>query len=754
MSDAAAEALDTATLDVGLDPEEALSLRPTAAAPRDGDLLGRADSPIREALDKLFGDIAKGFEDQSRRSDDQQDYWDCYNCQPNQHRYYNGIADIYLPISHDAVEARATRNVNQLFPGSDRYVDAVATDGSMQWEMIALAEHYIRAANFKTDVAMPLARNGDIEGQYNLYVDWMEVERQLVSRETRRPRDPQSGMEMPGEEIADITEEDVVEGTPIFEVLHDADVLVLPATADSVEKALAEGGAVAIVRRWTKAKLQMMADDKMILRSAARELKDAMARMEQPSRDTESRILEHVGIKKGGKELTVWEVWTMLPLKNGRYSEGGTKRLCRVFMGPHRVMMGAKRNPYWNDRCPLLSRPVIKEAGSFKGPSLIRYIESLQYEANDAVNEGADAATLSAAPIVTRDPEKYDGPLVYNMGAVWDIPPDAVKLLTFPDLTPRAMQRTQMAQAAIFQTLSVNPSMVPHQTGKPGAKRNQAEIAMEQSVDLLTAAMATSVLDEMFTDVVGWIIDLDYQFRTDRDLMVRKFGEMGREMRMAAVAPLQNRNGFSFLWRGGEQVRQNAAMMQQGTGWLNVLRGLRQDLQQEGVTLRLAPIVEAGTRNLFGPVLGSRTIIDQRSSQTVDPEEENKMMADGFEVPVHPLDDDAAHIQAHQRALQMGDPHGTVRVHLQAQMRQQGMKQAAAQQQAMQQMMAQRMQQQGGPPGPPGGQPGPGAPPGMRPGGTPPGAVPAGPRLIKGPPGMIHPDQMPRAGAVPMPRKM
>lgn len=724
-----------------VDPEEMAQERPSAMLPRNGDLLGRAGAPVRDVLDKLFGDIAKGFEDQSTRADAQQDYWDCYNCQPNQHRYYNGIAEIYFPIIHDAVEARATRFTNQLFPQSDRYVDCTAADGSMQWDMIALTEHYLKAESFKTDVAMPLCRNGDVEGQYNLYVDWMEVSRQLVSRETRKPIDRQSGMEIPVEEHIDIIEEDVVVGSPVFEVLHDADVLVLPQTADSVEKALAEGGVAVIVRRWTKAKLEQMVDDGLVRKDVAATLKIEMGRMEDgQGRDTASRLLEHVGIRKGGKELTVWEAWTMLPLKDGRYSEKGERRLCRVFFGPHRTLMGLKRNPYWNDRCPLLSRPVIKEAGVFKGPSLIKYVESLQYEANDAVNEGADAATYSAMPIVAVDPEKYNGPLVYNMAAVWQVPPGSIQMQTFPDMTPRAQVRVQMALSAIFQTLGVNPSMLPQQTGKPGAKRNQAEVAMEQSVDLLTTAMAVSTLEDMFTQNLAWIVDLDYQFR-DREIAIREFGEMGLGARMQAVAPLLNRNGITFVWRGGEQVRQNMAMMQGGTAWLNVLRGLRQDLAQEGVTLKLAPIVEAGTRNLFGPVLGARVIEDQRSQLTIGADEENAMMADGFEVMVHPLDDDKAHIMKHHQSIVTeGDPHGTKRAHLQAQLHQAQMK--------MQAQMAARMaqQMQGGQPGPRG--------PAAAPRGTPPGAVPTRPRQLKGPPGMIHPDAMPRAGGIGMPRKM
>lgn len=106
-------------------------------------------------------------------------------------------------------------------------------------------------------------------------------------------------------------------------------------------------------------------------------------------------------------------------------------------------------------------------------------------------------------------------------------------------------------------------------------------------------------------------------------------------------------------------------------------------------------------------------------------------MEHGFDVEIHPGDNDIQHLQVHMQALQMsGDPHATMRKHIQKH-------QLAAQAKAQKQMMAQQPQPQGGPasPGPTmGGQPG-------------------MPQSQPGAPGQIHPDQMARAGAPGMPRK-
>lgn len=719
--------------------EDSFSTRPSPR--RDAELVGGSRAKIRTRLDKLFDDIARGFEDQKERADDQTRFWEIYDCVINERQYYHGIAEIYFPIIHDAIEARATRFPNQMFPQGGHTIEVINTDGTRHASLVGLLENYLKEGSFETDVMYPLCVNGDIEGQYNLYVDWLEVTRHLVSRATHAPIDPQTGAEVPGPEIVDIIEEEVISGRPSFEVLHDSDVLVLPRTADSIEEALEAGGSVTIVRRWSKAKIDQMAAAGEIKKDEAKELKEAMGKIADGETNIEKRLSDHVGINAKGSEATIWETWTKLPLdEKGSFSEDGDKLLCRVYFGPGKAPLGGKRNPYWNDRCPLLSAPVKKVAGVFKGKSLISHIASLQYEANDAVNEGADAATLSAGPIIRRDTEKTNTVPVLAIGAVWDAPKDAFELMAFPDLTPRAVTRVQMALQAIFQSLGVNPSMLPQQTraGKP----NQAQVAQEQQIDLLTTAQGVKVLTQKIaTPALGLMVDFDYQFR-DKPMLVRAYGSMGREAVLEEVAPLQNRTGFSFTWRGAEQVKMMAMMQQQGTAFLNVMRSMRQELAAEGLQLRIAPVLEAAAQGIFGAVLGSQTIVDMRQQLTLDAELEVQMMLDGFETHPHPLDPDQQKIAAFMQAMQTkGDPHGTIRARLAQQMQQMQMK-------AQSQMMKAAQQQVAGNGAPPGG----GAP-GGRPGLPQPGASPAGPHAVKRPPGAIHPDRGPASGIVQMPRR-
>jgi hypothetical protein len=710
-----------------------------AAPTRDRDLLAGRNQKLRDKLDEVFNHVLRTFEDQNERSADIDDYWDCYNCQANGNQYYNGIANIFFPIIHDAVNAIVTRFSNQMCPQSGRYLEIVAADGTQPEPLIGLLEHYLRDARFETQVLKPLIRLAIVEGQYNLYVDWAELEREIVSRETHGPRVEVAGqqMEAPGEDIEDMGEPELIrEGRPVFDVLHDNDVAVWPANVDSLDEAFAIGGGVAIVRHWTKAKIDQMIEQGCIRRPEGKALKESMDKVSKDQANVEKHLAEAVGIHPKGTGATVWEVWLTLPLdKNGGYSEDGNHRLCRVFLGPNRAQLGAKRNPYWNDRCPLLSVPIEKTPGVFKGKSLISYVDSLQYEANDAINEGADAATLSAAPIVLRDPEKSNGPLVFGVGAIWDGGKDAISLLTFPDLTPRAQTRVQMALAAIFQSLGVNPSMLPQQTraGKP----NQAMVAQEQQVDLLTTAEGVKVpVEGILTPMLGLIVDYDYQFR-DTDLTIRQFGEMGVRARLEQVPPLQNRNGYTFLWRGAEQVKMAGMMAQAGTAWMAALMqpAMQAALAKAGYEFDPAPLVIMQNQNLFGAYLGNQVLINQREMLTMDPEMENEILNSGQHLHVHPLDQDIPHLKSHMADKQMsGDPFGTVGEHIAAHIQMMQMKNMAAMQAAQAKTGV----------GPAGGQ-------GSR--GPQPGALPAGPHAPPRPPGLPHPDQGPQSGVVSMPRR-
>ena len=685
---------------------------------------------IKSQLNDLYRDVEQGFQDQYERSNEQMDYWDIYNCALNENQFYSGTSRIYVPIVHNAVDARKTRFTNQIFPVSGRYVECTTETGDIPHEEIALAEYYIRKAKLRTKVMPALVKNGDVEGQYNLYVSWREVKRN-VARKVKKPVEV-DGLQIPGEDMDDIEESTVTTGHPFVEVLADSDVLVLPQTCDDIDEVLEIGGSVSILRRWTKSKIKKMARIGEITKSGADSLVAAMteAMANADSRTNKSKeATDAAGIRERGKYALVYESWSKLTVK-------GEQVICRSYFGGEDQILGCKRNPYWCDRLPLFSVPVEKIQGSFKGISKVEPCATLQYQANDAVNEAMDSAAYALMPIVMTDPAKNPrvGSMILSMAAIWETSPQDTQFAEFPPLWKDGMEIVAAAKAQIFETLSVNSSMMPNMTRSLHTKLNQAEVALEQQVELVSTADAVVTIEEgVLTPMINFFIELDHQYR-DEAIMVKQYGDVGAKAAMHEIPPLQMDRRYAFRWSGVEAAR-NAQQIQQQIASINVIRGIPPD-QYNGYKLNLVPVISQLVENSFGPRLAPLVWISPEEQLPVPAEQENMFLAEGFEVPTHDMDDDQQHIQAHMAGMQQaqGANAKKFQTHIFKHVQQAARKQQAA------------MAMQQGQPGVPGG-----AGPGVA--GTPrPGAQPAAQRPAQGPPGMIHQDQMKDPSA--MPRKM
>src|SRR5260221_6370180 len=149
--------------------------------------------------------------------------------------------------------------------------------------------------------------------------------------------------------------------------------------------------------------------------------------------DANKKHVDAAGITlEGGiKTLTVYETWSTLKVEDHR-------RLCRIYYGggAKERILSVRRNPYWNDKCPVLSAPLQKISNVFKGQSQIKPVADLQYAANDTVNESMDSAAYALMPIVMTDPSKNPrvGSMVLNLAAIWETNPKDTAFANFPQL--------------------------------------------------------------------------------------------------------------------------------------------------------------------------------------------------------------------------------------------------------------------------------------------------------------------------------
>lgn len=693
------------------------------------------DEDIEKACLDVYADVEKGFSDQWERANAQMDYWDIYNCELGPKQFYSGNSKIFVPIVHDATNARKVRFVNQIFPPSGKNVEVITSENKPQ-AMTALLEFYIRKTGLRTAVVPALMKNGDVEGQYNIYMGWVKNERHVTWRvEKKKTIDEDPDVEVDDDEpYWDIEEDTIEHAYPDVEVLADADVLILPQTARSVEEAIEMGGSVTVLRRWSKARVrQLIRDGEIDKEKGAALLEVFSAKEASNTPDKAKQIVDSAGIKtEGGKMLAlIYETWTKLNID-------GKRRICRVRYGSDKLVLSCKRNPYWCDQVPLISAASNRTQGAIKGRSEYKNIETLQYAANDAVNEGMDSAAYALLPIVMTDPAKNPrvGSMILSVAAIWETSPKDTQFAQFPALWKDAFEIVTACKNQIFQTLGVNPAMLPQSSGSgKGGKPSQAQVAQEQQVDVLTTAdVVTGIEGDVLTPILRWFVYLDHQFR-DKELTLRQFGIVGKDMDMQVIEPVQMDRRWEVKWFGVEAAR-SAQQMQLQMAGLNMVRGIPKELYQ-GFELNLAPVLQTFLENLFGPRVAGEVFQDIRKRLSLNAEFENSLLEGGFQVPVSPMDNDQEHMKEHMQALQeVGDPTGAFREHLL--MHQMSMQRK--------QQMQQMQQAQGGQQGTPGGA-GPGS------AGTPrQGANSAGPRGGQQPPGVIHQDRMRDSSAMPRAR--
>jgi hypothetical protein len=705
---------------------------------RDEELCDKEE--LRETLVKLYNDVEKVVTGQTDRTNDILDYWDMYNCLLSGKQFYNGTSKIFLPLVHNAVNARKTRFANQIFPSSQRNIEVISEDSDVPNSLVSLIEHYVRKAKLRTQVIPALIKNGDVEGQYTIYVDWIINKRDVVYKKFK-PLEIELAegelVEDDEEQVEDIVEEEVTHQYPCVEVISDADFAVFPATSNSIEEALEKGGGAIILRRWTKTNIKQHMEDGTIDKDAGKSLLGVMGEQQQGGqpRDTAKAMTDAAGIKKDarGTFALVYEVWAKLAYKQ-KGDKKAKRRIYKMFFGGPELVLSCKRNPWWSDKLPIISTPVEKVVGSFKGKSKISAgVADLQILANDAVNEGMDSAAYALLPIVMTDPEKNPkiGSMIMSLAAIWETNPNDTQFAQFPNLWKDAFDIIGAAKAEINQTLSISPAAITQALGKK--KPNQAEIAMEQQVDILTTSDAVTNLEEgILTPMLQRMLELDHQHR-DTALLVRQFGEMGITASMEKVEPVQFHRRWEMKWFGVEAARA-AAQVQQQISATNVLRGIQPQFY-EGYKMSLVPIIKSLVENIFGHRLAPHIFVDMRKQLSKDARVENMSLYQGEMVMPNEMDNHQQHLAVHQQAMQeLGDPHRTFEVHLQMH------------KMLMQKAMQAQQQQGQGQPGAPGGAGQPGLP-GQ-------GGSPQGPNAqSQQPNGAIPQQSMAGAGSPVMPQR-
>jgi hypothetical protein len=594
---------------------------------------------IQEQLGEIWTAVSSAYDDKQEMNNTVTECWDIYNCSLNGNQGYVGNSKVYVPIVKDAINARETRFINMLFPGGGRITEITGEDGHPASDLTALMDTYIHMAKMRTKVVPALIRTGDIGGNYDLFVEWLSRTRHVTSKKKVSEVETDGGPVEEADKYDDVEYEEVKDDRPDVTVLDPRDLIILPVTCDDIEDA----EIVAVGRNFTKAKIKRWVKDGIFDEDVAEEVLAHMST--QPSRmpDTGKDAASAAGVRttsKGNKVVRIQHVWCTLKLR------GGERRRMLVHFAGKDSVLSCKRNPYWCDRVPVIHKPVEKNPNGIWGSPLVNEgVRQLQYKANDTVNEGFDSAEYALLPIVMTDPDKNPraGSMVLAMASVWLCDPNSTKFAEFPPLWKDAFMIVGSCKEQIFQSLSVNPAMIPH--GNAGKKPSQAQIAQEQQVALESSSDNSALIQEgILSELIEWFYEMDYQYRTEA-ITVKKWGMLGIQATMDQVEPFQVRSRFEFKWYGTEGFKAQQ-QVQAMISWCNVLKELPPQALN-GRKLDLSPAIEVINATILGPRIAPRVLIDQRHQLTMSAETENKLLEHEFPVQVHEMDDDRQHIESH-----------------------------------------------------------------------------------------------------------
>ena len=633
------------------------------------------ESDVYKHCLKFYEKINSAYKNRKQADDAIKDYWCIYNAEIDNNQTYQpqGTA-AYLPVVRDAINARAKRALRQLFPNKYSHVEAVGTDSLNPKAHLALLEHYIRLTKLKSIVRSMLVA-GDVTGQWNVYLDWYKVTRNVTGMVKRNPElQDDKGLDLG---IADATVEvDESDDSELTIQMPDVidfateDLAVIPPTCNDINRA----DITCLKLRMSKGQVKHLVDDGLFVLPEDSDVSDWVSghKPTNDERNAPKDRTDDAGIKTTGTTDYVLIYWAQAYVE----FEKGKRSLADVYFAGENDLIGIVKAPQWGQKRSILSAPVERVAGSFHGISRIEPVKTLQWGLNDFWNMGTDSATYAMMPIVMTDPEKNPNyaMMTLGLGAVWPTNPTSTSFASFPALWKDAAGMCENIKQQINVALDVNEMMLG---GQPKGRKNAPMVgAQQQESSVAVIDLAERFEEEILNPLMELMFEYDAQFR-DEELTVMTQGEIGIKAKMEVIPKFQWGERYFFQWTG-TSFTMNTARIQQQISMMNVLRGIPPQ-QLNGLRLDVTPILENLVDNTYGVELGSKILIDERNMHTVPPEIEDEMLLNGIMVETHQADDDAAHITVHQAAAQKSsDPTGLMRTHIQKHMKQMQVKREAA----------------------------------------------------------------------------
>lgn len=315
-------------------------------------------------------------------------------------------------------------------------------------------------------------------------------------------------------------------------------------------------------------------------------------------RQIQGQLNETMGITETavdhqGGELSKWryvtECWLRMPVPDRLYAANEPKG-CAV---PVKVVVAggqileARRNPFWHQRPPYLMKRMSESPDSIFSTGMGRSAASLQYLANDFINQTNDNGIYGLNPIVKINPNLIVGPIEpLAPGRMWHLTDPAGAVFDRPPVEQMQYGLTITNQLITYlNDMSGAPSVLQGTGAKGGAKTATGAQILEGNVKGDLQDTIEDIELQILMPLMDMVQMLGQQYETSERYLAISGGEkiqFRREMLEAELA---------WKWVASSQATNKQMRAQQTISFAQLAGGMLPILAQQGKTFDPVPVL-------------------------------------------------------------------------------------------------------------------------------------------------------------------
>lgn len=307
-----------------------------------------------------------------------------------------------------------------------------------------------------------------------------------------------------------------------------------------------------------------------------------------------------LGGKDIGEMLPITEVWTYMKLPKSAYVDGEDPEeavpVRLVVSGS--LVMEVTRNPFYHQRPPYLVGRANVQPGLFYGYGFGRVSRSLQYLANDFVNQTNDCGVLAMNPIAVINPGAIAGPLrPYAPGATWYLtdPQNGVQFIHPPVETMSAGLEMLKATTGMLQDFGGAPPIMQGQAAGGTARTATGGQMLQANAQMPLQDLVEDIENQVMVPLMRMAVKLGQQYCPPQ-IMAEVAGEpvVINQSDLAVDA--------TFRWLASSQTANSQQRAQQAVQMLQAVMPLMPLLMQLGYQVDPVPLL----KKIYADALGYR----------------------------------------------------------------------------------------------------------------------------------------------------